>query len=45
MDELLELMDHHTQIAKDGVTFCTNIYTIQFRTIAANALDSISKCS
>lgn len=44
MDELLELMDHHTQQAIDGVTFCTRFYTQQFVDIAADAIDEISKC-
>jgi hypothetical protein len=44
MDELLELMDHHTEEARTGVTMCTRIYTGMFMGIAANALNEIKNC-
>lgn len=44
MDELNELMDHHTEQARMGVTFCTRIMTAQFNGLAANALLNIAKC-
>ena len=44
MDELLELMDHHTEIAEFGVTMCTMMTTLQFDEIAAKALEDIETC-
>jgi hypothetical protein len=44
MDELLELMDHHTEQARFGITMCTRIYTMMFNGVAAEALENIGSC-
>lgn len=45
MEELRELMDHHTEQAIFGVTMCTQAYTAMFNRIAAEALENIQNCS
>jgi hypothetical protein len=41
-----DLMDHHTEQAKTGVTMCTRIMTIQFSALANNAVDAVTQqCS
>lgn len=44
MDELLELMDHHTQQAITGVTMSTTFYAARFENIAAQAMERIKQC-
>lgn len=44
MPELLELMDHHTEQARFGVTMCTRVYTMMFNGIAEEALEGIKRC-
>ena len=44
MDELLEMMDHHTEEARFGITMCTRIYTQMFNGIADEALAEIKNC-
>lgn len=45
MDELVELMDHHTQLAIFGVTMCFRQTTAQFSTLAEAALEGATRCS
>lgn len=45
MDELTDLMNHHTEQAMDGITFCHRLMVSQFDAIAAGAIDNIAQCA
>lgn len=44
MDELQDLMHHHTEVARTMIAFCMNLMTNQFHDIAAAALNNITQC-